>query len=90
MKRPASRSDCVALWPVLLETERAALRSQLNLSSQPLRDARVIVVPDGVPRRIPIKSDRNWSTGEIARLGNIWDRIMEGTGAQGLLNASGE
>lgn len=75
----------LAVWPELLEVERAAAHSLLSFAGE--QTGLVRVRPDRIGSLRALQSDREWTTGDIARLGNIWDRIMAGTDAPGILNA---
>jgi hypothetical protein len=73
------------ILPRVLEVERAAVRLRILREAPSAKPTPV--KPDGVVSAVALKTDRIWSNGEKARLGNLWNKIMQNTGAQGILNA---
>jgi len=72
------------ILPGVLEIQRDALRLRM------LREADAEKVqPTGQPSDT-VRTDREWTNGEQRRLGNTWDKVMAGTGAEGILNAEAE
>jgi hypothetical protein len=69
----------------MLDVERAALRLRLLHEAPAER-----LHPIEQPRTSPLVSNREWTEGDQRRLGNLWDRVMANTGAEGILNAEAE